>query len=274
MLIAVFLALPFASGFVFPLDMVPIKKGLIQTTNAQKTTPLTINLDVGVNNQDQTRMSISGLRMELSSKLANYDHPKMPGVDGPQPQLSSGVRTVNVVQGGSFISMMGQQLVETLDGCWEMIWRENAAAGTLVCGFNVPEEYQRNDAYLPKGRIYLSFPVWTRAGLKEAQTSKDYCTTRIKELTIERDEELAKVEETHNFLMKALHFRNAAAASERLGLHNPAVWASVPSNNDIIPLQDDLLLAAKGLVFTKTGTFHTRDHVLLGTALAKRVLNP
>lgn len=268
-----FLALPLVmtSGFLFPMPM-SIKEGLVQVTDAQKTTPLSIKLDVGVNNKDQTRMNVSGLIMELSSKLANYQHPKMPGADGPQPQLSSGVRSIGIIQEGSFISMSGQQIVETLNGCWEMIWRQNAAAGTLICGFDVPDDYHRNDAYLPKGRVYLSFPVWTKIGLKEAQDEKNYVDSRTKELDHEKKVELDKMEETGNFLMKALHYRNAAAAMEKMSLHNPKTYEMVPSNDEIIPLQDDLLLTTKGLVFSKEGSFHTGAHVLLGTAIAKPVI--
>ena len=75
-----------------------IKTGLVQVTDAQKTTHLSIKLDVGTTKE--SRMNISGMLLELSSKLANYVHPKMPGADGPQPQLSSGVRTLNLIEEG------------------------------------------------------------------------------------------------------------------------------------------------------------------------------
>lgn len=253
------------SGFIFSQPMA-IKQGLVQVTDAQKTTPLTIKLDVGTN--DESRLNIVGLTLELSSQEANYEHPKMPGADGPHPQLSSGVRTLNILKQGSFVSMAGKNDVETLHGCWEMVWRENASAGSLICGFDVPEDYQRNEAELHAGRVYLSFPVWTKVGLHEAQETKDRVTTRAKELVEEKNEHLEKYKSDPNPLMKALHYRNAAVALEKQSFQNLKSFEMVPSNEEIIPLQDDLLLTTKGLVFSKEGSFHRGKHLLLGTAYA------
>lgn len=37
-----------------------------------------------------------------------------------------------------------------------MIWRRNANAGALICGFDVPTEVTRNNgASIPKGRMYV-----------------------------------------------------------------------------------------------------------------------
>lgn len=245
-----------------------IKEGLIQVTNAQKTTPLTIKLDVG-DSKDSSRISVSGMMLELSSELANYAHPKMPGADGPNPQLSSGIRTLNMLQHGSFVDMSGKKVVQALNGCWEMVWRENASAGSLICGFDLPEEYSRNDASLPAGRVYISFPIWTKIGLKEAQDHKEEVTIRVNELLAEKAEHLKKYQEEPNFLMKALHYRNAAAALEKQSLQNTRSLEMIPNSDDIIPLQDDLLLTTKGLVFSKDeGAFRNNQQILLGVAHA------
>jgi hypothetical protein len=275
------------SGFLFaPQPIATVHQGrLIQAIDSQTTTaPLNIKLDVGI---DQgARMNISGMLLELSSQLAvnqndndttdknkNPGHPKMPGADGPQPQLSTGVRILNVIQFGSFVSMKGQQQVQTLNGCWEMVWRQNALAGSLICGFQVPEDYTRNDASLPKGNIYLSFPIWNKAGLAEAQAIKESTLLRAKQLLTEKDQQLEKMSATPNPLMKALHFRNAAAAMERYEMQDLKRIEIVPSNDEVIPLHDDdLLLTTKGLVFSKEGSFHQGRHVLLGTAFASRGL--
>jgi hypothetical protein len=164
--------------------------------------------------------------------------------------------------------MAGKNDVETLHGCWEMVWRENASAGSLICGFDVPEDYQRNEAELHAGRVYLSFPVWTKVGLHEAQETKDRVTTRAKELVEEKNEHLEKYKSDPNPLMKALHYRNAAVALEKQSFQNLKSFEMVPSNEEIIPLQDDLLLTTKGLVFSKEGSFHRGKHLLLGTAYA------
>jgi hypothetical protein len=244
-----------------------IRDGLIQLTDAQKTTPLTIQMDVGIS--DESRMNIRGLLLELSSPLADYVRPNMPGADGPHPQLSSGVRTLQVIQPGSFITMSGQQQVQALNGCWEMVWRENAVAGSLICGFDLIQDYRRNDASIPKGQLYVSFPIWTRRGLDEAQATKEAALRRADKLRDEQECQLQKMQATPNPIMKALHYRNAAAASiERIDMQDLKRIEIVPSNEEIIELQGDLLLTTKGLVFSKEGTFHQGQHLLLGTAFA------
>lgn len=270
-----------ASAFQWgpPPPPMPIKQGLIQVTNALTTTPLSIKLDVGIT--PDSRMTISGMLMELSAKLADdYVHPKMPGADGPHPQLSSGVRTLTVIEEGSFISMMGKNDVKFLNGCWEMVWRENAPAGSLICGFDIPQEYIRNEASLPKGRIYLSFPIWTEIGLQDAQETKESTLSRAKELIQEKDQELEKMQATPNPLKKALHYRNAAAAIQKYDFQDLKRIEIVPSNDEIIALQDDLLLTTKGLVFSTEGSFTQQQggggghHVLLGTAFAGIPVKP
>ncbi|KAI2508486.1 SPX domain [Fragilaria crotonensis] len=248
-----------------------IRKGLIQATDAQTPTLLTIQLDVGVSKE--SHMHIRGLLLELSSPLADYCHPNMPGANGPHPQLSSGVRTLEVIQPGSFITMSGQQQVQTLNGCWEMVWRENAFAGSLICGFDLPQDYLRNDASLPKGQLYMSFPIWTRLGLKEAQASKEVTLRLASKLREQQEFELQKMQATPNPIMKALHYRNAAAASiKRFDMQDLKRIEIVPSNEEVIQLQDDLLLTTKGLVFSKEGSFLQGQHLLLGTAFASGVV--
>jgi hypothetical protein len=57
--------------------------------------------------------------------------------------------------------MTGSKSVNLEHGVWEMIWRRNANAGALICGFDVPMEVTRNGASIPKGRVYVvgSFSV-------------------------------------------------------------------------------------------------------------------
>ena len=58
-------------------------------------------------------------------------------------------------------------------GCWEFIWRRNAKAGAFICAFTAPEEIKRNDAKIPKGRLYVTFPVWTEESLKDLKERKE-----------------------------------------------------------------------------------------------------
>jgi hypothetical protein len=162
---------------------------------------------------------------------------------------------------------MGSQLVKTMKGCWEVCWKRDATAGSLVCGFEVSEDYKRNDAVLPMGRIYLSFPVWTEDGLTFARGEKQRIAERGTESLAEKQEEMRKMKETNNPLMKALYYRNACAAAEKYSLLprlDSVQMKMIPDENDIMKLQDDLLLTTKGLVWSKDLT--RGKQILLGTA--------
>ena len=83
------------------------------------------------------------------------DSPKLPGANGPNPQLSSGAKSLKLLKEGKFIDHTGSRLAGMEHGVFEMIWRKNAKAGALICGFDVPEDITRNDASIPKGRVYV-----------------------------------------------------------------------------------------------------------------------
>ena len=83
------------------------------------------------------------------------------------------------------------------------------------------------------------------------------------------------MKETTNPLMKALHFRNAAAANEKLSLTKNDRYKLVPmTGEDTIEVGDGLLLCNKGTVWKKGGQafLGTTEHVLLGCAVIKRAL--
>ena len=75
---------------------------------------------------------------------------------------------------------------------------------------------------------------------------------------------------TPNILKKALHFRNAAAATEQMdytGLHH---LVDVPSGDDVLEIGDGLKMVKSGTVWSKTGsfseTFLASRQQLLGSA--------
>jgi len=261
-------------GFNFPSPTIKIKEGLKEVVDSQKTTTLELKMDIGANNgrrQLGGRLNVNGLILELSSAMADYDHPLMPGVDGPQPQLSGGARTLDVLQDGWFIDMTGKRCVQTLNGCWEMVWREKALAGSLVCGFDVPVEYKRNQATLPSCRMYMSFPLWTMEGLLLAQKNKEKVVSRANAFLAEKKLEIEKMQTSTNPLISAMHYRNAAHAKDMASRQNLKHFDTVPSSFDeTIPLQDDLLLTTRGLVFSKDGSFKRGKHLLLGSVHASQ----
>jgi hypothetical protein len=251
-----------AAGFIFPEPM-SIKPGLSQLVDSQTEKRLNINLEIGTK-ADKARLAVKGLVMDLFTNPTDYEHVPMPGVNGPHPKLSSGTRKLNLVKEGTFITSTGAEMVQTMKGCWEMVWRKDSPAGSLLCGFEVPKEYTRNDATLPKGRIYLSFPVWTKDTLAFARTEKDRILARAKECIDDKNAEMAKMQATGNFLEKAWHYRNAYAAAEQYSLQPLRNVEMVPDKDEVIALQDDLFLTTKGTVWSKV--LPRGKQVLLGSA--------
>jgi hypothetical protein len=148
-----------------------VRTDLQELTNQQADAKLNVQLHVG--QEGDSCFAVTDMVLELHHEIATYEHPKMPGADGHQPHLSSGPRRLDVLQEGRYISMLGAQNAKTLNGVWEMNWVKDKPAGTLICGFDIPEEYKRNNAILAKGKAYLSFPVWTTKGLDEKKTHRD-----------------------------------------------------------------------------------------------------
>jgi hypothetical protein len=249
-----------AQAFIFEPN---VKVGLKAIADAQPTQQIAINLDIGPEGAE-SRLAIMGMTVDLHNDQADYEHVAMPGKNGPHPNLSSGIRKLNVVKEGEFISLTGAKMVKAIKGCWELVWKKDVPAGALLCGFEIPEEYRRNDATLPPGRIYLSFPVWTHETLAYAREQKKRILERAAEALMEKDEELQKYQANPNLFMKALHYRNAYLAAERYWLQPVRAMKQVPDENEVLELQKDLLCTTKGLVWSKSLPRGTQ--VLLGTA--------
>lgn len=249
-----------ASGFLFEPT---VKAGLKAIADAIPTQKVAINLDIGQEGAE-TRLAITGMMIDLHTDEANYDHVAMPGKNGPHPKLSSGIRKLDLIKEGQFINLGGSQLVKAVKGCWELVWKKDSPAGAFLCGFEIPEEYKRNDASLPSGRIYLSFPVWTKETLAHAREQKKQILEAAAEALKEKDEELKKYQEHPNPLMKALHYRNAYAAAEKYWLQPVKAMEMVPEENEVLELQNDLFCTTKGLVWSKS--LPRGMQTLLGTA--------
>ncbi len=266
------------SAFLFPTSSIAQKPELVHFTAAQTGTLLNIHFEVG--KEGESRLSVNGLLVELHndsvgknnghSKLPGVHGPslQMPGASGPQPQYSSGVRKLNLLQPGHYTDMNGVNYLDPINGCWEIVWRDGAAAGVLVCGLDLPKDYRRNDAVLSKGRLFLSFPIWTRGGLDQKQEYKREYETIAKKLKDEHNHELEKMDATDNIFMKAWHFRHAVAAEEKHSLIPHRELSHIPLDNEIISLDDGLFLSHKGLVWSKYGSYHFGgDGAVLGSAV-------
>lgn len=257
-----------ASGFIIPSQM-KIKPGLEQLVDAQANQRLSFDFSIG-KEEDSSRMSVNGMVLDLIKDNADYEHVPMPGKNGPHPNLSSGIRRLNLVKEGSFISMKGTELVQAIKSCWELVWRKDSPAGALLFGFEVPEDYKRNDITLPQGQVYLSFPVWTTDGLRYARSEKERILKKADEYLNEKNEELEKCQAENNLFKKALHYRNAYAAAENYYNQPVKRMQEVPDKDEVLTLQDDLFLTTKGLVWAKN--LPNGKQTLLGTVNVSPVL--
>jgi hypothetical protein len=265
--VILFPLIPLVSSFIF--DTVIRRPGLDQVVESQTDQRVAVSLDIGTPEEHSSRLAVKGLVLDLKNELPSESHVKMPGYNGPHPNLSSGIRRLDLVEEGSFISQTGKNIVSILNGCWEFVWRDGAAAGSLLCGFELPEEYKRNDAKLPKGRVYLAFPIWTKETLEKMQDEKARIMELASQALVEKDKHLAKMHETGNIFQKALHYRNAFAAAEKYIMQPTERMKFVPSKDEVIPFQEDLLITTKGTVWTKN--LPNGKQVLLGSAILDHV---
>eukprot|EP00591_Stephanopyxis_turris_P006494 CAMPEP_0195507714 /NCGR_PEP_ID=MMETSP0794_2-20130614/1108_1 /TAXON_ID=515487 /ORGANISM="Stephanopyxis turris, Strain CCMP 815" /LENGTH=145 /DNA_ID=CAMNT_0040634489 /DNA_START=450 /DNA_END=884 /DNA_ORIENTATION=- len=145
--------------------------------------------------------------------------------------------------------MEGLQKVSMQNGCWEMVWRDNAPAGSVVCAFDLPKTVRRNEAFLEAGRMYVSFPVWTAEGLAEKQNHKQLVEEKAKTLLEEKEDQFLKMKTTSNPILKALHFRNANQSDEKY--HNLELdrVSEIPSDDDVVPIQGNLALCSEGTIW-------------------------
>jgi hypothetical protein len=245
----------------------PVLEEIMKSKSVEK---LSISLDIGGGN-DQSHLVVRDAIFDFHLGPPAEEHVKLPGINGPHPTVSSGAHNLEIVKGGHFVSMKGAQDVKMDHSCWEINWKKEAPAGALICGFEVMEDYERNEATLPKGRIYLSFPIWDQEGIDWAREQKADVMKRAKLALKEKDEELAKCNETNNPIMKALHYRNAYAATERYTLMPVKRMQMVPDEDEVLRLPNDLYLTKKGLIWTKV--LPAGSQVLLGSATIAGLAN-
>lgn len=261
-LIALFF--PLGNSFILERPSVPLAD-LGQLVEAQTDRRLAVSLDIGKPGSI-SRLAIKDMVFDLTKSAPSFkdDFVKMPGFHGPNPSLSGGLRTMTTVQDGSFISMAGSENVKPLKGCWEIIWRKGAPSGSMLCGFEIDQDYKRNDATLSKGTVYVSFNTWTSQGLKHAQDVKEKSSKRANIAEQKKDEEIAKMAQTSNVLQKVLHYCNAVSAAEDYSKEPTASNKLVPSSDEVIHFEGDMYVSAKGHVWTKN--LPSSKPVILGTA--------
>ena len=198
----------------------------------------------------------------------------LPGADGPRPILSSGPHRIDVTNNGSFINMDGLQSVPLKHGVWELVWRDDGLAGLIICGLQLDRDARRNDAILPKGNLYLTFPIWSTQRLKEKQAEKKEAELKYKEFETERNLQLEKLKETPNLLKKAMYFRQAAKAVENMDNTGFHLLVNLPTEDEVLNIggtasdEGVLKIVKTGTLWSKTGSFRSNDgkQKLIGTA--------
>ena len=252
-------------GLVPPMNKPLRKPDLERLADLPSDLNVSIKLDVGQAGS-VCRLAVKSMNLKLknSAPSSTDNCVAMPGIDGPHPYLSSGHREVDVVQRGEFVSLQGVQHVQALNGSWEMVWNDRSPAGTILCGFEIPQDYTRNEAVLPKGKLYLSFPIWTKESFAEALREKEEILSRAEELLNTKREALEKYQEERNPILKALHFREAVKATERYGYQPLQRVERIPGKEDVVNIKEDVLLTTNGLAWTTSPA--SGEQILLGTA--------
>lgn len=233
---------------------------LTKYVEAQEHTKVKIDFDIGEEVSIKkgkpvvtgNRLGIDGLLIELhGNEDAKYKHPKLPGANGPNPQLSTGAKSLEVLKQGKFIDLKGSHSVSLEAGVWEIIWRKDAKAGALICGLDAPDEIKRNDASIPKGRVYMTFPVWSQETLSDLRGRKEKAEEKASEALDRLKDANIKMEGETNPLMKALHFRNAMKAHEDIEYSGHNSYQSMPLERDMISMNNGLHMCSLGTVWTK-----------------------
>merc|ERR1712021_261950 len=235
-----------------------------EVVDQQDATQLKIQMHVG--DADSGFLTVQDMIIQLGGRYNEKEEErvKLPGNDVPHSKCTSGGRRLNIFSKGTYVNMNGLQHIDCEQGCWEMCWARGRPAGTIVFAFNLPQTYSRNNAILPRGNMWLSFPVWTIEGLNYGQMAKKEVLDEIEIYTNKWNEELDKYEITDNPIMKAIHERNAHIYATKCDDLYDYSLDSIPEDGQCSKLQEDLLLSNKGLIWKKDG----ENDVLLGHAIA------
>jgi len=245
-----------------------LRKGRPTTTPNQATPRMPIT-NFGVSLQHKmtttTPAPFAGTMKTMTSSSSSSTV-KLPGAHGPHPAMSVGAWDLSVHRPGQFISKNGAQSVDVTQASWEVVWKKDAQAGSLIMGFNVAQDYERNGVHFPQGTVYIHFPVWSKEGLAIAKDIKARAFQRAQDALRERDEEIGKLQSTSNLLLKAWHYRNIYAAIETYSLVPLDHYKEcIPDDHEIMELPGgDLFLMTRGYCWTRELPWGKEE--ILGTA--------
>lgn len=111
-----------AFSFTIP-KLNPANPALQELSQAQDGILVNVRLDVG--QKDDSHLLLDGLVVELSDdaidKAKGKNFVPLPGSSGPSPHLSSGAKSLRVLDAARFIGHGGINHIDLQDGCWEMV---------------------------------------------------------------------------------------------------------------------------------------------------------
>lgn len=286
-------------GFLGLPPLVPVKtqeRGnpfLSKYAKAQDGIILNLLLDIPetINDWRSSRLIVDGLKFELNTQsvvpapsgeiptnisletvASSGGVPVVESNPNPNP-TSSGALGMEVLSNGRFVSLKGQQTVEFTKACWEMTWEEDNLSGELVCGLSLQQSARRNDAVLPAGHVYLTFPIANKQSLTVFQDQRDEYNNALNQYYRTQSEELEKMKKTKNPFTKLVYFAKSIGNYDiimkmKSEFHKNISTMEASGCSTLLEIGEELLLSTKGKVWTKSsGT--DKEFTLVGEASLK-----
>jgi hypothetical protein len=110
-------------------------------------------------------------------------------------------------------------------------------------------------AHLPAGRLFLSFPIWTKELLDKARENKAAAFQRRDLHASEKDRYLNEMHAENNIVKKAFLYRNAAEAYEKMDLTGWRWYTWIPEEDAVLDMGNGLLVGQVGSVWQKGDDF-------------------
>jgi len=211
-----------------------------------------------------SRLLLTPMKFRVSDMVVGAEMVPMPGSEGPNPSLSSGAKPLEIDCMPHFHDATGKCVVDLQKGSWETVFRQGAPAGQLIFGFFCAEGAKRNDAYIPPGNIYVQFPIWDKQKLADFKSQVEGALAKRQGYEEERNKALDEMHKTSNLVLKALKYREACVAMEKIHISSAPSMASKIPKKVIELVEEDLVLANLGTVWCKTKDMFGGNHALLG----------
>ncbi|GFH61810.1 hypothetical protein CTEN210_18286 [Chaetoceros tenuissimus] len=170
-----------------------------------------------------------------------------------QSECSSDVHQCKILKEGTYSSLQGVQSVSFENASWQMIWNKDNSVGTLVLGFHLFQNVERNDAILPAGNVYLSFSMLHQNSLQEFKKTQEEYTLDLQNYYSYQSKSLEDMQATTNVFRKLLIFKESIEEYNKIMQMKETFAREVPTVESIgkvlFGINQDLLLSAQGRVW-------------------------